>query len=110
MNAAQWLEALKSAGILAAAVGTAVASILSYLNGKGIAKVAVKADEIHVLANSNFTKAIADLEIANIKIAGLEKMVNALVERDRNAETLRAMAAIVAAPPPPMVPPALPQD
>ena len=34
-----------------------------------------KADEIHVLVNSNLSKAIADLHLANQRIAGLESLL-----------------------------------
>jgi len=50
----------------------------SLRNGKKTDALVVKTDEIHVLANANLAKVTEALNIANQRIAGLERMIGEL--------------------------------
>lgn len=56
-------------------IAPTIAAVAALLQSK---KNAVKADEIHVLVNSNLTKVKNDLEIANDHILSLQETVKSL--------------------------------
>jgi hypothetical protein len=80
-------------------ITTAFTAYGTYQNGKKADQNGIKADQIHVLVNSNMTHMKADLAAANLRIEGLEAMIARLV-RDRDARTVLPGAAV----PPPLAP------
>lgn len=45
-----------------------------------------KTAEIHVLTNDNLSRITARLEVANAKIAGLERLVSLLIDKNRGSQ------------------------
>ncbi len=50
-------------------------------NGRKTDKVATKADQIHDLANGNFTRVSNELKTANERIARMEEQITILLEK-----------------------------
>jgi hypothetical protein len=64
------------------------ALLVSLRNGKKSDIIIEKAAEIHTLTNSNLSKLTSQLEVANSKITGLERLVASLVEAKGIADRL----------------------
>lgn len=76
---------------IAAVIGSVIAAIPATLLAWGTLRtsrgnaakadtIIQKADEIHLLANSNLAEVSASLKVANEKIIGLERLVSTLFE------------------------------
>jgi hypothetical protein len=68
---------------LAVAVIPTLASLATLHQGR---RILVTADEIHTLTNSNLSKVLADLALANDRIAKLEGLVAKFAERNESEQ------------------------
>ena len=56
-------------------------------------KLAAKTEQIHILTNSNLSAVHQQLDVANEKIIGLEKLINNLILQAAGESQIRAMLA-----------------